>query len=259
MQGMWGNWHLVIHMTGDTALWITGIATALTAGILLATGLIIRRQLREAEKTRFATLISDLTRRWDEPLLQAARLELSHLDPTELLQIVQRSYERPRGPEDAIFLRLQALPNFFEYLGVLEADTKGVPIDLLNVLWRSAILTTWRRWEPTIEWIRDGAGTRTPYARFQLLADRIRQMPEPRVVSEAEGSAPQAMDPAERQTTRSSQAPSSSSSTPTTSRTSSIGTSHSNGQTPTKVIGVIGGLLGLSALWVIRQLLRRSR
>jgi hypothetical protein len=160
---------------------VTAIGTALTALILFGTALTIYLQLTETERTRLATLVTDLTRRWDEPLLRRARLEFSFLTSEELLQIVVLSYANPRGPEDEIYLRLQALPNFFEYLGVLEADTKGVPLELINVLWRGSILSTWRRWEPTIEWIREKAGIRTPYASFEHLADKIRLMPEHRV------------------------------------------------------------------------------
>jgi hypothetical protein len=148
--------------------------------VVVASAVVGLRQLREAERTRLATLISDLTRRWDEPLLRTARLEFSSLTADELKALVQESYANPRGDEDRRYLRLQALPNFFEYLGVLETTTKGLTLELINVLWRSSILSTWRRWEPTITWIRSEAGVTSFYANFERLAQGIWALPDPR-------------------------------------------------------------------------------
>jgi hypothetical protein len=189
---------------------VTAVFTALTMFVLLGTAIFVWRQLSESEGTRLATLVTDLTRRWDEPLLQSARLEFSSLTAAELRTIVELSYAEPRGPEDQIYLRLQALPNFFEYLGVLEARVEGgVPLELINVLWRTSILSTWRRWHPTIDWIREKAGTQTFYGSFEGLAEKIRQLPPPtRTTTWAGEPATQATGPAVRQSVRPSVPPS---------------------------------------------------
>ena len=160
---------------------IVAFATLAGTIVVVASAAVALRQLREAERTRLATLVSDLTRRWDEPLLRTARLEFSSLTAEELRTLVQASYANPRGDEDRRrYLRLQALPNFFEYLGVSEATTTGLSLELINVLRRSAILSTWRRWEPTITWIRREAGVTTFYANFERLANGIWALPDPR-------------------------------------------------------------------------------
>jgi hypothetical protein len=159
---------------------LVALATLAGTVALVVTACLAIWGLVDAQRTRLATLVSDLTRRWDEPLMRRARLEFSSLEPDELLNIVQASYQAPRGPEDRIYLRLQALPNFFEYLAVLEESTRGVDVEMINRLWRNAILITWRRWEPTIQWIRDEGGTRTYYANFERLAREIWAMPEAR-------------------------------------------------------------------------------
>lgn len=189
---------------------VIAIFTALTMFVLLGTAIFVWRQLSESEGTRLSTLITDLTRRWDEPLLQDARLEFSSLTASELRIIVELSYANPRGPEDQIYLRLQALPNFFEYLGVLEARVEGgVPLELINVLWRTSILSSWRRWHPTINWIRDKAGTQTFYASFEALAEKVRRLPPPtRTITWAGEPAPRATGPAVRQSVRPSVPPS---------------------------------------------------
>jgi hypothetical protein len=150
---------------------VTAIGTATAAGVVIVSAIIALVQLREAERTRLASLVADLSRRWDESLLQTARTRQAEFDSQQLLELVEKSWTT--GTADKNFYEMEALPNFFEGIGVLENRTRGLSIALIDDLWGSAILGTWGKWLPTVEYIRSQQTIPTAYLNFEAIKDRV--------------------------------------------------------------------------------------
>jgi hypothetical protein len=161
-----------VHIVGTD--W-AALAAWTTAAILLVTALFALWELRGSEQTRYAELLADLSRRWDEPLLANARRRIATLSAVDLEDLVLRMAEQRVSVQEGItYYRIQPLPNFIETLAVLEYDVSGLSIEILDQLWGSNILSDWDRWEPAIRALRVRTVDDTIYANFELLANRIR-------------------------------------------------------------------------------------
>jgi hypothetical protein len=154
---------------------LTAISTAATAIILAITAIVIWRQLREAESTRYAALAADLTRRWDEPLLSSSRREVLPLSPEELRDIIKSAYEgTPVDPSELErFYLLQAVPNFIEAIAAIEHGLGGLSIEFVDRLWGGAIIRTWQKWSLAVEYVQAQPGAERAFKNFEWLATRI--------------------------------------------------------------------------------------
>jgi len=148
----------------------TDWAPVVTLAILLVALLIASRQLYQTVRTRHASMLGDLSRRWDEPLLVEAR-ELAAKHGDQLREWIEYYWTPTVSPELFILLRI---PNFVEDLAVLE-NRGAISFRILKESFGGAIVLMWNRWESAIQFIRDEEGYDPVYANFEGLAKRMRK------------------------------------------------------------------------------------
>jgi hypothetical protein len=152
------------------------LSTLASAIVLGLTALAIFAQLFESERTRLAALVADLSRRWDEELLRGARIEMTRSTPDGIREIVEAAYREPKN-DHKTFYDLQALANFLETLAVLEAQSGGLRIELIDALYGSSVLHTWESWQPSVKYLQSlqPPGSRTAYESFEGLYLKIKE------------------------------------------------------------------------------------
>jgi hypothetical protein len=125
----------VVHVTTRGVKWTDLVSAIATPVVILLTAFFALNQLREAEKSRYAALAADLTRRWDEPLMVASRKAMITHSHDEIRDLIAANFEGGTTNEEAdVFYTLQALPNFIETLAAIE-DRFGLDIDFVDRLW----------------------------------------------------------------------------------------------------------------------------
>jgi len=107
------------------------VATAATAGILAATALFVGRQLRDARRTRHAGLLVELSRRWDDAAFLESQKLAADYPTAALLDLIELLYGDQVSSDDQLeelaskraadLQKLEAIPNFWETIGVLHA------------------------------------------------------------------------------------------------------------------------------------------
>ena len=115
----------------DWAAVTTAVATAATAGILAATALFVGRQLRDARRTRHAGLLVELSRRWDDAAFLESQKLAADYPTAALLDLIELLYGDQVSSDDQLeelaskraadLQKLEAIPNFWETIGVLHA------------------------------------------------------------------------------------------------------------------------------------------
>ena len=165
---------------GNTALWITAIATlALALAALYAL-----RQLGEIKRDREVAVIIDLGRRWDDPpMTEALKLEaafspdaLAHLAAISGEPRTERSLEDVRRREAIENLQiLLRIPNFFEDIALI-ADAGGLDSRLLSRTFKGIALEEWDYWQPAIAKLRE----KDPwsYSQFEWLLRKFERFPD---------------------------------------------------------------------------------
>jgi hypothetical protein len=180
---------LVEHGT-DSAAVATAVGTVLLAVAAIATLIVVIKtastaveSLNDAKKTRHGQLVTDLSRRWDEPLMVdsiklfsehaaggtralIARLYRPH--PTKGRFKIARSKRRQAADID-LFYRISAWPNLIETIGVLYA-TKMIEGDVVYKMWGPGIVAAWEAWKAPVQQIRDLSGRQDTFRYFQELA-----------------------------------------------------------------------------------------
>jgi hypothetical protein len=175
----WDSMFVFAGMVGGTPAIIIAVCTAITTAILFGSAIFALWNLQELKQTRYADLIADLSRRWDEPFMRASRVSNSKNTAYEIAVIAARVYRGSAQPADEeAFYELQALPNFIETLGVIEYDVHGLDILLIRRLWGSTILQTWDKWSRAVGFLRRRSREPRVYANFELLVRRIRWLEE---------------------------------------------------------------------------------
>lgn len=183
-------WTAVYAVAAVGTLAVLGLG----AKIAVRTATAAIEQVHQTEKSREATLLVDVSRRWDNPFLADAR-RLASTYGTNLAGWVQYFFEETeqqarhrartgrlrrfltRAPapkaRDGWFL-LQRVPNFFEDMAVLEsrgALSFGALQDTLG----GTIVVTWDLWKDAIEYLREREGYDPVYSKFQALAEKMRE------------------------------------------------------------------------------------
>src|SRR6266511_2622383 len=94
--------------------WLTAVGTCVIAGFAI----VALFSFRDARRTRHAELLSDLSRRWDEPLAADSREVAGEYDSRALVGLLTRIYEPPswlsedeRRSDADTFVRLSASLN----------------------------------------------------------------------------------------------------------------------------------------------------
>lgn len=198
----------MIDIDLSAVAWATiliAFGTLASAAILGITAVYIYRSaqnalltLEDARKTRHAELVTDLSRRWDEPLIEDSRKLFGRVTSEELVEIVNEFYDT--GENDHVYYKLIAWPNLIETIGVLESDGAISP-EVIHQMWGGGIIVAWAGWCDAIQTLRDRAERPTTYLNFGRLAEMMEGM-EPGRVSEAEASGTPAAGAAADQTAR---------------------------------------------------------
>ena len=146
----------VVHVTTTGVKWTDLVSAIGTPVVIIVSALFALNQLREAEKSRYAALAADLTRRWDEPLLASSRQAMSLHGHEEIRDIIKANYTKKATKDEIeVYYTLQALPNFIEGIAVIEDEFEGLSLDLVDRLWGGVIIRAWERWSMAVEWVRE--------------------------------------------------------------------------------------------------------
>jgi hypothetical protein len=165
----------VVHVTTRGVKWTDLVSAIGTPVIILLSAFFALMQLRESEKSRYAALAADLTRRWDEPLLVASRKAMITHTADEIREMIAATFEEGTTDEEAkTFYNLQALPNFIETIAAIE-DRFGLKLDFIDRLWGAVIISSWDRWSSTVDFVREQPNGKNAFKNFERLADDLRK------------------------------------------------------------------------------------
>jgi hypothetical protein len=100
----------------DWAEITSAISAAVTTLIVGATAVFALRGLRDARRTRDGQLVSDLSRRWDEPLTVQAQKLFADYTTEGIVTLVHRVYEGGGATDQEVaeYTALEALPNLWK-------------------------------------------------------------------------------------------------------------------------------------------------
>lgn len=176
----------------DWPAWITAVSTGVLAAatsVLAAAAIVAlqslsaaREGLEDARRTRHAQLITDLSRRWDEPLAKESRNLNGELGTSGIMVAVDRIYDPPHRwfrsstvtrADLERFFKLCAWPNLIETIGVLVAEGAISP-DVVFKMWGAGIVSAWEMWEEPITHMRTAEAKRGIYRQFETVADEMR-------------------------------------------------------------------------------------
>jgi hypothetical protein len=162
-------------MAGISAL-VAAAAAVVTMLILLVTAIFVGRQVGDARRTRHGQLITDLSRRWDEPQIVQSQKIFSEYSAEGLVTLVNKVFGK--GTDEATdkelddFVVLGRFPNLIETVGVLHADG-AIDISVINRMWGLVIPDSWDAWKPAVWRMREIADNDAIYTNFQDLSARI--------------------------------------------------------------------------------------
>jgi hypothetical protein len=158
--------------------WITAIATTVLAVAAIAA----LANLIDARRTRHAHIVTDLSRRWDEPAATDARRRSGDYDAAALVALIERVYRPPLDATEAEreadveeLYRLGRWLNVLETVGVLYTE-KTLSERLIFKLWAGQFAAAWEKWESAISLMRDLERRPGIYGNFQEVAERMRHL-----------------------------------------------------------------------------------
>jgi len=158
----------------DWATWAVAFATFLLACAALRA----LKSLRDAKRTRHATLITDLTRRFDEPLVADSWELWANTGQTEIMALIEKVYVSRTATvkEHARLLTLMVIPNLLETIGVLESEG-ALEAKTIYKMWGDTIIGAWNVWKRPIGRLRESEANRPwTYQYFQDLARKMRRI-----------------------------------------------------------------------------------
>lgn len=160
----------------DWAVATTAVATAVTALVLAITAIAVGRQLRDARRTRHGQLLTDLSRRWEEPVIIKSQRLFSAHGSEGIVKLVAKVYEQGGATDAEVeeYTVLESLPNLWELLGVLHSD-RAISLSVIDRMWGAAIINAWDEWEAPIGRLRKATDNFSSYVNFQDLADDLRE------------------------------------------------------------------------------------
>jgi hypothetical protein len=162
----------------DWTAWITAVATSLLAGGVLVAIV----GLWDARKTRHGQLVTDLSRRWDEPLTAESMilysihghagivdlLERLYADDPEISQLYSKLGIYQKDLE--LYYELQRWPSLIEAIGVLR-NQRAISTEVVFKMWGPAIASAWVAWRDPVEKLRQlRYGDPSAFRYFEALA-----------------------------------------------------------------------------------------
>ncbi|HEX6700403.1 MAG TPA: hypothetical protein VF101_06685 [Gaiellaceae bacterium] len=164
-------------MGAHTAEELTAIGTC----VIAAFAVVALFSLRDARRTRHASLLTDLSGRWDDPLAVGSREAGGEYDSAALVALVDRTYSPPpkateqerRANADALF-RLAASLNLMEMIGALWIGG-SVSTSVIQRMWGATFEAEWTRWEAAIRRMRELEHDPGVYSNFERTAWKMRR------------------------------------------------------------------------------------
>lgn len=146
-----------------------------TPVLIVLSAFVALMHLRESEKSRYAALAADLTRRWDEPHMVEARTAMITHSRKEIRDMIAATFsDGTTEAEAGVFYTLQTLPNFIETIAAIE-DKFGLKLDFIDRLWGAAIISSWDRWSLTADFVREQPNGKNAFKNFERLAEDLRK------------------------------------------------------------------------------------
>lgn len=135
--------------------------------------------LADARRTRHAQIVTDLSTRWDEPMIKDSRTRNAAMSADEIFNLAVRAY-LPMGSAG----RDQARTEFFElwpWLNVIETigalNREGAISDkTVFRMWGMSVAEAWDKWEEPVALMRVEARRRGIYRNFEELATKMRKL-----------------------------------------------------------------------------------
>jgi hypothetical protein len=153
------------------------------ARIAVRTARIAVDGLEDAQRTRHAQLLLDLSRRWDEEaVIESVKLSSMHSveGVTELLERLYADQpdrlddsERQRRSEDLdLYAKLFIWPNLLETIGGLYS-AGAISAEVVYKMWGAEVVSAWDTWEKSVYRLRELEKDAGTYRNFQELAERM--------------------------------------------------------------------------------------
>jgi hypothetical protein len=95
---------------------------------------------------------------------------------TGIVDLVEKLYGTggATDPEREDFTALEAVPNFWETVGLLESDG-AITTSVIDRIWGDAIRSAWRDWEAPVARLRELSELPRSYDNFEKLASAVRE------------------------------------------------------------------------------------
>jgi hypothetical protein len=174
----------------DWAAWIAAGGAIVGAGAAVVAAVVIvktaryaRESLDDAKKTRHAQLVTDLSRRWDDPeIIESSSLGAQHAS-AGILEVINRLYSPPpkragwryrrsRQKDLDLYFRLFLWPNLLESIGCLLAEG-AISETVVSRLWGAEIVGGWETFEAPVNRLRELQRDLGIYDYFENLAERM--------------------------------------------------------------------------------------
>jgi len=91
-----------------------------------------------------------------------------------IVTLVHKVYEGGGATDEEVgdYTTLEALPNLWETIGVLEAEG-AISLSVIDRMWGAAIIQGWAGWEEPVARLRTATQTPGSYAYFERLANKL--------------------------------------------------------------------------------------
>jgi hypothetical protein len=155
--------------TSDTPVWISAWATL---GLALAASVALF-SLIDARRTRHGQVVTELSRRWDDPfILESVTLgrEYAPSGTLELVEALWASGVTKRETADLKdWYKVSAYINLLETIGVYLSE-RVISEGIVYKLWGNSIIEAWDDWRETVLRLRELTATPEALEHFEGLA-----------------------------------------------------------------------------------------
>ena len=156
--------------------------TAISTGVLALFGVVALCSLWDAQRTRHAQILLDMSRRWDEQACANSLMMTGRHGANGVLKVIQTIFDRSDTPDAgqleelrksvADMETLSIWANLVETIGVL-CSQKALSEEAVFKQWAASIVWGWKIWEPATLYARDKEGREGFHANFQKLAEAM--------------------------------------------------------------------------------------
>jgi len=151
--------------------WLFGATVALAVAAWLALA-----GLLDARETRMITLVSELSRRWDDSLILQALTLAREYGTSGLVALVEALWSPDVKDQETRDLdewyKVSTYPNLLEAIGAYLAEGV-ISEDIVYRLWGANVIDAWNLWEEPVRALRDHTNTPEVLVHFEDLAGKM--------------------------------------------------------------------------------------